>query len=167
MNMKDNRGITLIELVVVIAISVAILLSIYSFYTVGVRGFARETTTATNQVSIRRVSNEIARQIRRASDFDVTNPQNLILKYEDKDIAKIEYIFDSSTKTITAYYYKNDASGDSNISDHTSQLSNRISDFNVNVDEKKITMTIESIENVDMSSRDNHKDSLTTVITKR
>lgn len=158
--MKDNRGITLIELVVVIAISSAILLTIYSFYITGVKGFARGTSTANNQVSVRRVSNEVAREIRKSSNVEIPDSTTIILKDEVGNIlAEIKYI--GSNYAIEANYYTDDGAGGIAFS-HNRKLAERIGFFEAKKDVDKTIVTIESIEN-----SEGYTDKLETVITQR
>ncbi len=167
--MKDNRGMTLVELVVAIAILSAILLSIYSLYIVGVRGFARETSTAQNQVSIRRASNEIGRQIRRATSIipdptidDVTKNE---ITLEDSEGEILIYKYDSTNKCIGIKKY-NSAYG---LVYENPQWAERIKDFTVTTSSsnKQITVIIESIGSADMANSDNRNEKLETVITVR
>lgn len=158
--MKDNRGISLIELVVAIAISGVILVTIYSFYVTGVRGFARGTSTATNQVSVRRVSNEVAREIRKASNVDIPDSSTLILKDEIGNMmVEIKYL--SSNNTIEADYYTEAGDGSMTFS-HNRKLAERIGSFEAKKDSDKTNITIESIEN-----SEGYTDKLETVITQR
>ena len=158
--MRDNRGITLIELVVSIAIFGIIIATIYSFYVTGVKGFARGTSTATNQVSVRRVSNEVAREIRKASNVEVPDSYTIILKDEvDNMLAKIKYI--STDNIIKADYYTEAADG-SWVFSHNRKLAERIGFFEATTDSDKTNVTIESIGN-----SEGYTDKLETVITKR
>lgn len=160
MFMKDNKGFTLIELVVVIAIGAVILLTIFSFFTSGVKGYSRGITTANNQTNVRRVSNEIAKQIRRSSAVEITNPTTLTLSHasgEEKTIIK----FNSGSNTIEAKYYDISSSGIETLN-RTGQLAERIGNFTVAKTGDKTTVTVESIENTD-----GHVEKLETVLTKR
>ncbi len=160
MFMKDNKGFTLIELVVVIAIGAVILFTILSFFTSGVKGYSRAISTANNQTNVRRVSNEIAKQIRRSSVVEVTNPTTLTLSHpsgEEKTIIK----FNGGSNTIEAEYYDISPSG-SITHNRTSKLAERIGNFNVKKTAGKITLIVESIENTD-----GHVDKLETVLTER
>ena len=158
--MKDNKGFTLIELVVVIAIGAVILLTIYSFFASGVKGYSRGITTANNQTNVRRVSNEIAKQIRRSSAVEITNPTTLTLSHssgEEKTIIK----FNSGSNTIEAEYY--DISPSGNVTpNRTGKLAERIGNFTVAKSGNKTTVTVESIGNTD-----GHVDKLETVLTER
>ena len=160
--MRDNRGITLIELVVSIAIFGIILATIYSFYVTGVKGFARGTSTATNQVSVRRVSNEVAREIRKASNVEVPDSDSytIILRDEVGNMpAEIKYI--GTDNTIKAYYYTEAADG-SWVFSHNRKLAERIGFFEATTNSDKTIVTIESIGN-----SEGYTDKLETVITKR
>lgn len=158
--MRDNRGITLIELVVSIAIFGIIIATIYSFYVTGVKGFARGTSTATNQVSVRRVSNEVAREIRKASNVEVPDSYTIILRDEVGNmLAEIEYI--STDNTIKADYYTEAADG-SWVFSHNRKLAERIGFFEATTNSDKTIVTIESIGN-----SEGYTDKLETVITKR
>lgn len=169
--MKDNKGVTLIELVVAIAILGTILASIYSFYLVGIKGFSRETTTATNQVSVRRASNDIAREIRRAVTIspdplpgETETPANE-LNLTDSEGEVTIYTLNSSDKSIEIK--KIDSSN--NITYHNPNWANRVSDFEVSqIDGKnQIKVVIRSIDNVDISGTGGQPESIETVITIR
>lgn len=158
--MRDNRGITLIELVVSIAIFGIIIATIYSFYVTGVKGFARGTSTATNQVSVRRVSNEVAREIRKASNVEVPDSYTIILRDEVGNmLAEIKYI--STDNTIKVDYYTEAADG-SWVFSHNRKLAERIGFFEATTNSDKTIVTIESIGN-----SEGYTDKLETVITKR
>lgn len=161
--MKDNnRGITLIELVVAIAISGVILFTIYSFYVTGVRGFSRGSSTATNQMSVRRVSNEVAREIRKAQNIDIPDPSTLVLEYEEgSNTVEVKIEYNSANKSIEADYTVTDVDGNF-ISSTSRNLADRISKFEVKKVDDKTTVTIESVEN-----SDGDVDKLETVITER
>ncbi|NMB44638.1 MAG: prepilin-type N-terminal cleavage/methylation domain-containing protein [Clostridiales bacterium] len=143
---ENNRGMTLIELVVAIAILGVILLAIYSFMNTGVKGFARETTTAKNQAQVRRVSNNIGREIRRASHIahieETPGKRKLVLTYPDGN--KTEYRLDDNI--IKADYYD----VDDNYS-YTSELARGINTFGVDVKDDTgnilAEISIESVEN--------------------
>lgn len=139
--MRDNKGLTLIELVVAIAIISSIIMAISSFYISGVKGFARETTTASNQTEVRRVSNEIAREIRRAS---VVNFSFGTIRLRYPDDKGIWYYLSENTLIADYGLYTSETNMDT---DYTSILSDRIGSFNVNKVGDNITITIESIEN--------------------
>ncbi len=144
--MKDNRGMTLIELVVAIAILTSIVLAITSFYVSGVKGFARETTTASNQTEVKRLSNEIARELRRSKEV-VINPFNQLI------------IVDSNNNVVTYYRGANNTfyAGYGGIEydagtriigiDYTLCISEQIKEFDKVINGDQITLTIESIEN--------------------
>ena len=140
--MRDNKGLTLIELVVAIAIISSIIMAISSFYISGVKGFARETTTASNQTEVRRVSNEIAREIRRASSVVNFSFGTIRLRYPDDK--GIWYYLSENTLIADYGLYTPENNMDT---DYTSILSDRIGSFNVNKVGDNITITIESIEN--------------------
>ena len=143
--MRDNKGLTLIELVVAIAIISSIIMAISSFYISGVKGFARETTTASNQTEVRRVSNEIAREIRRASSVVNFSFGTIRLRYPDDK--GIWYYLSENTLIADYGLYTSDTSDTNMDTYYTSILSDRIGSFNVNIVGDNITITIESIEN--------------------
>ena len=162
--MKDNKGVTLVEVVVAISITSIILISIYSFYISGVKSYARETTKASNQVSVRRVSNAIGKEIRKASSVLITDPgvaNTNTLVLTDSDNKKTIIRFDSSKNTIKADYYLPANNGDSSLSS-TSNLATRIGNFTLKEEDDKIIVTVESIEN-----SEGYKEKLETVISKR
>ena len=159
--MRDNRGITLIELVVSIAIFGIIIATIYSFYVTGVKGFARGTSTATNQVSVRRVSNEIAREIRKASNVEVLPDSYTIILRDEVGNMLVEIKYISPNNTIEADYYTEAADG-SWVFSHNRKLAERIGFFKATTDSDKTIVTIESIGN-----SEGYTDKLETVITKR
>jgi prepilin-type N-terminal cleavage/methylation domain-containing protein len=144
--MKDNRGVTLIELVIAIAILTSIVFAITSFYVSGVKGFARETTTASNQTEVRRLSNQIAREIRRSKE---------VINYMGTQLV----IVDSNNKVVTYYRGANNTfyagygeitydAGTRTIGiDYTLCISEQIKEFDKVINGDQITLTIESIEN--------------------
>lgn len=144
---ENNRGMTLIELVVAIAILGVILLAIYSFMNTGVKGFAGETTTANNQAQVRRVSNNIGREIRRAESVAVVTVgeglNKLVLTYPPDGI-KTEYRLEDNI--IKADYYD----VDDNYS-YTSELARGIKKFDIDVADEAgiilVEINIESVEN--------------------
>lgn len=145
--MKDNRGVTLIELVIAIAILTSIVFAITSFYVSGVKGFARETTTASNQTEVKRLSNEIARELRRSKEI-VINPFNQLI-IVDSDNNVVTY-YKGANNTFYAGYGVAEYSGEtlSNIYiDYTLCKSEQIKNFDKVINGDQITLTIESIEN--------------------
>lgn len=141
--MKDDKGFTLIELVVAIAILSVVILSIMSFQVSGVKGFARESTTAVNQTKVRRASNHIIRELRRASTAKV-NLGALELDYSDGTRTRIFY--DTSSASIKMSYSIKEPSGV--YTDlYTSVLVEGISTFTYSITGKKVSLKIESNEN--------------------
>lgn len=139
--MKDNRGITLIELIVVIGLMASIIAAIAAFYVSGVKGYNREVSTADNQYRVRRASNDIEREIRRASNITV-NSGKLELEYSDgtKNVYKLE------DKVLKIDHYSKDETG-AYIYSYTSELAQGIRTFDIVMNSDEITMTIESSEN--------------------
>ena len=139
--MRDDRGYTLIEVVVAIAILVAIMFSIFSFYVTGVKGFARESTTANNQMKIRRALNDISREVRRSSSATVGSG-SLVLEYPDDK--KTEFNL-SGESIIMNYFEKNP--GGVYISNGTSTLIDGIKSFTSTVGTDVISIELESTAN--------------------
>ncbi len=142
--MKDDKGFTLIEVVVAIAILAAVILSIMSFQVSGVKGFARESTTAINQTKVRRASNDIIRELRRSSTTKVDILGALELDYSDGK--RIRIFYDSPSESIKMTYYIKQPSGVYTV-DYTSVLVEGISNFTYSVTGKKVSLKIESNEN--------------------
>jgi len=170
--MKDNRGITLIELVVAIAILSTILLSIYSFYIVGVKGYTRETTSAYNQMSVRKVLRDVEREIRRAKEIELFNNLDSDnyrgIRLTDNDGTITEFVYNTSSNKITKTI-------DGDVMDN---WADRIDSFKISTEPsylevsgdnpiRKIVVTIGSVESADMSSSGGKKESLETVIAIR
>lgn len=149
--MKDNRGATLIELVVAIAILSTILLSIYSFYLVGVKSFTRETTTVVNQTDIRRASNEIARQIRRAEEINIDGSYLLLTLPDEAEVKVISYKQDGNK--LEARYYNSIDDYDNGNAKSSSVIAERVKVFNVGLsgtpNPDQVTIEIKSIENTE------------------
>lgn len=141
--MKDNKGMTLIELVIGIAVTSSILLVIFTFYISGVKGFARESTTADNHSRVRRASNDLGRELRRASTVTESSG-HLILIYEDG--TKKDYYLDDST--INVNYYRENTPGNYVI-DHTGILAVKIKKFMPTVSTGKLVFLIESLANAE------------------
>jgi len=142
--MKDNRGVTLIELVIAIAILTSIVFAITSFYVSGVKGFARETTTASNQTEVRRLSNQIAREIRRSKE--VINYMGTQLVIVDSNNNVVTY-YRGANNTFYAGYGEYDAGTRIIGIDYTLCISEQIKEFDKVINGDQITLTIESIEN--------------------
>ena len=142
--MKDNRGVTLIELVIAIAILTSIVFAITSFYVSGVKGFARETTTASNQTEVRRLSNQIAREIRRSEE--VINYMGTQLVIVDSNNNVVTY-YRGANNTFYAGYGDYDAGTRFIGIDYTLCISEQIKEFDKVINGDQITLTIESIEN--------------------
>ena len=73
--MKKNRGYTLIEVVVVVAIIAVMLSGVYVIFDQGVKMFAKDRTQVANQESIRTVMTSIEKKIRKA---DATTPLQIV-----------------------------------------------------------------------------------------
>src|SRR5699024_10742191 len=115
-------------------------------------------------VSVRRVSNAIGKEIRKASSVLITDPgvaNTNTLVLTDSDNKKTIIRFDSSKNTIKADYYLPANNGDSSLSS-TSNLATRIGNFTLKEEDDKIIVTVESIEN-----SEGYKEKLETVISKR
>ncbi|HHU73927.1 MAG TPA: hypothetical protein GXZ28_04790 [Clostridiales bacterium] len=141
--MKNNKGTTLIELVIVVGIITTIIAVIAAFYISGVKGFAREASTADNQFKVRRSSNDIGREIRRASNITI-NSGKLELEYTDgtKKVYRLE------DQIIKVDLYIKDAMGGYSYND-TSELVKGIKTFDISMNTEQITMKIESLENTE------------------
>lgn len=139
--MRDDRGYTLIEVVVALAILVAIMLSIFSFYVTGVKGFARESTTAYNQMKIRRALNDISREVRRSSSATV-GPGSLVLEYSDDK--KTEFSL-SGDSIIMNYFEKNPSGVYMDMG--TSTLIDGIKSFTSTIGTEVISIELESTAN--------------------
>lgn len=143
--MRDNRGMTLIELVVAIAILSAVIFAITSFYVTGVKGFARESSTVNNQTEIRRLSNEIAKEIRKSAQVMFLPDGRLILVDPDD---KIVVFRKGSDNTFFEGYGIKLPDGSPHI-DYELTISKRVNVFNVGITGDKVTVTLESIENTE------------------
>lgn len=142
--MKDERGITLIELVVTLGMMAGVVLIIYTFYAAGVRGFAKEMTNADNQLRVRRNSSAIAREIRR-SDEAKDEAGKLALYYSNNE--KKTYYLDG-TVIKQENYEKNLVTNVYELkSDYN--LVDGIKSFVINISGKKVTVTLESVENAE------------------
>lgn len=141
--MKNSKGMTLIELIIGIAILSSIILVISAFYISGVKGFARETTTADNQFRVRRLSNAVGREVRRASTATVSSGR---LKLTYQDGTELEYRLEAN-KVISDYYVKN-AMG-TLVLDETIVLTQGIKRLDVTSLSDEVNITIESLENSD------------------
>lgn len=142
--MRDNRGMTLIELVVAIAILSVVIFAITTFYVTGVKGFARESSTANNQTEIKRLSNEIAKEIRRSKEVSF-NPSDGKLTLVDPNDKTVFFHKESGNTFFKGFGIKN---ADGTFStDYELSISKRINVFDVTITGDKITVTLESIEN--------------------
>lgn len=139
--MSNQKGLTLVELIIAIGLLSAIIAAISAFYIAGSKGFAREISTVDNQRNVRRATNEIGREIRRAKEADVVSGK-LRLSYSDG--AVIEYYLDGDA--IKEAFYRINHVGNL-VLDKTSEIVNGMKKFEVTIISDKINIKIESIEN--------------------
>lgn len=64
--MKKNKGFTLIEVVVVVAVLSLMLAGMFSIFDTGIKMYAKDSTQVANQESIRTVMTSIEKKIRKA-----------------------------------------------------------------------------------------------------
>lgn len=143
--MKNNKGVTLIELVVVIGIMSSILLVISAFYISGVKGFTREASTADNQFHVRRASNEINRAVRMTNTAQ-NNAGKLRLTKADGTVTEYQL----ASNTLKADYYV--LSGGTLTLDHSSNIVPGIQTFSFTCAADKVTFTLTSIPNAEGDS---------------
>lgn len=125
----NKKGITLIELVIVIGLISMVIAIGYSLYLTSVRGFLRESTSVDNQFKVRHASNMIGRQIRRADTVTI-NVGKLKLTYPDG--SSLEYLLQGDV-----------------IMEGSNKLVEGINSFTVSKTGDTIFLTIQSNENSD------------------
>lgn len=121
--LKNNRGVTLLELISAIALLSTVLILANSFHLFGQKQMNNQTSQIENQENVRYALNVLTKEIRSADKVE-TSEDDLILNHSD------QYKLDLTTNTLT----KN------NIS-----LVTGIKQFTVTNENNKVNLTISSV----------------------
>jgi len=98
---SNEKGFTLIEMIITIAVLSLITGMALSVIISGVRFFQRETIIANNQENTRVITRTIGKEIRRASQVNVINDYTIQISYEDLSESKFIYIGNEITRIDT------------------------------------------------------------------
>ncbi len=114
----NNKGITLIELLVTLAIMGFVITALYSFYLTGLRGWQRGTDRMEAQQSARIAMDKIIREVRFAEEISLDEDKSTLrFKVEDNirtlrfRLVNDEIIFDSCPDGEGSYFHTKIALG--------------------------------------------------------
>ena len=124
--MKNNKGLTLVEVLVVLALLSMVILLINSVQLFGAKQLANQSQDAQNQANVRLAVNIISKEIRMSDPKNVGESNGVLTINGDV------YKHNNEHKTIT----KNDQ-----------PLIEGIEEFDSQLNGKKLLLTIKSIEN--------------------
>ncbi|HHT96472.1 MAG TPA: prepilin-type N-terminal cleavage/methylation domain-containing protein, partial [Clostridiales bacterium] len=133
---SNEKGFTLIEMVITIAVLSLITGMALSIIISGVRFFQRETIISTNQENTRFVTRTIGKEIRRAKEVNIINDHTIQIIYEDSSEIKFVHIGDKISRI------------DNAGSGFTTDISSNIKKFQVTKDPvtNTIVLYIESLD---------------------
>ena len=119
----DNKGISLIELLIGLSLITMVAAAIYGIYISGITTFSIESSNARNQINIRQAISYISKELRKSSNVEVVG-ETLII-----DGSEYELVEGVIKKDNTDMFFG-------------------ISEFNVIKDGNKVTLRITSIPNI-------------------
>lgn len=96
--LKDEKGITLVELIIALAISLIVLAVGYNLFSFGLNSFSRESDNVDNQAKARRVLREISLDIRKV------DAASIVIQSDEAEetvfIGDVSYTFQKETHTL-------------------------------------------------------------------
>ena len=95
--LKNKKGVTLIELIVILALISMVLVIAYNLFSPSLRGFKRQTDNVDNQANARRVIRDISQEIRKADPVFLTID---VVENKSISIGDITYVFEGDTNTL-------------------------------------------------------------------
>lgn len=98
----NNKGITLIEIIVTIAIASLVLALIFNLFFYNYRLFNKSSSLASVQHDVRMAMDYVISELRNVSEISITNDSNLYLYYIDASLLKSKY---SSVRLVTFSLY--------------------------------------------------------------
>ncbi len=138
---NNDRGVTLIELIMSIAIIGIVIIVIFSVLSFGVKSFTTQADSIEHQSNLRQTMSHITKEIRKA---DGVSKEGSILKIEKGSIED-EYKLDGHI-----------------LKKNTDQLAQDIQSFEVEIDGDKVKITIMSIQ-----GKNGQNESLSSEINRR
>lgn len=98
---RNSKGLTLIELIIVIAIASVVVMIGFSIFSFGLRSFNTQTATVNNQSNIRQAIRVISQEIRKSNAQDITtspskiNINGVVYRLQDSTLLKndLEFIY--------------------------------------------------------------------------
>lgn len=117
--MKNKKGFTLVEVIVVVALIAVVAMLMYSFFGQGLKVFSYESDSADKQMNLREVVSDITSRIRLTDSSSIS--------------------YSSGTLTIGSYSY---TLSNGQIKRNGAAISSGISSFNVSMDTTIVNITI-------------------------
>lgn len=133
---KHDKGMTLIELVVGLAVLSLATALLYMIYSTGLKQFSSESATIENQYNIRQAMSFIGREIRRADLIRVANNQ-----------LELTYLDINNNIDEIAYYYLSDNTIYKKSKGTANPLVEGIAVFTYHIKGKNIELVITSLPN--------------------
>ncbi|MDP4156047.1 MAG: prepilin-type N-terminal cleavage/methylation domain-containing protein [Bacillota bacterium] len=121
---KNQKGVTLIELLAAIALLSVVLLVANSIHLFGQKQMSDQTAEIQNQSNVRLAMDIITKRIRKASTISVDN--NGVLTLDNTDVYKLD---------------------NNNLTQNSQPIINNLQKFEIQYDGSKITVTIADLPN--------------------
>lgn len=121
---KNQKGVTLIELLAAIALLSVVLLVANSIHLFGQKQMSDQTAEIQSQSNVRLAMDIITKRIRKASTISVDN--NGVLTLDNTDVYKLD---------------------NNNLTQNSQPIINNLQKFNIQYDGSKITVTIADLPN--------------------
>ncbi len=147
--MRGNKGLTLIELLVTLTIISFLIMSIYTFYLAGLRGWNRSLDHIESQQSARIATDKIIRELRYAYEADL-HDQNREIRFKVKGDTRTlrfrlvgeELVYDSYPPGHTNYMHTKVALGISDL--YFSIDQNNLVTVTISAEGEKSAVTLKS-----------------------
>lgn len=120
--LKNNKGVTLLEIIITLVIIVTIFTLIGPLFFTGINFFADSNSMVMDQANLRKAMTDLSRELRDASEV-------IIISTTKMEVGDIVYEYSSDTQQITKYFPDTET---------TVVISERVSQFEVVVTEDNV-----------------------------
>ena len=120
--LKNNKGVTLLEVIITLVIIVTIFTLIGPLFFTGINFFADSNSMVMDQADLRKAMTDLSRELRDASEVTIVSTTKM-------EIGDIVYEYSADTQEITKYFTDTET---------TVVISDRVSQFEVVVTEDNV-----------------------------